>query len=144
MILIAFSGNHLVCTCTYMWILNLVFNYSRKAHDMFNASVRPSVCLSVCLKPKFGQLFDLSCLNLRGSAERTCNKKTKFGPTFYVLYIKRKLGGKNTVPRYTFASYWDRNWPSEAMFTYRHFSQAIPILGGRCLTSVLRKCAQMF
>ena len=65
---------------------------------MFNASVRssvrpsvrPSVCLSVrlsvCLKPKFGQLFGLSCLNLRGSAERTCNKKTKFGPTFYVLY----------------------------------------------------------
>ena len=57
---------------------------------MFNASVRPSVRpsvrLSVCLKPKFGQLFDVSCLNLRGSAERTCNKKTKFGPTFYVLY----------------------------------------------------------
>ena len=49
-------------------------------------SVHPSVCLSVCLKSKFGQLFDLSCLNLRWSAERTCNKKTKFGPTFYVLY----------------------------------------------------------
>ena len=56
---------------------------------------------SVCLKPKFGQLFDLSCLNLRRSAERTCNKKTKFGPTFYVLYspsvrpfvcLKPKLG----------------------------------------------------
>ena len=53
---------------------------------MFNASVRPSVRLSVRLKPKLGQLFDLSCLNLRWSAERTCNKKTKFGPTFYVLY----------------------------------------------------------
>ena len=49
-------------------------------------SVRPSVCLSVCLKPKFGQLFGQSCLNLRRSAERTCNKKTKFGPTFYVFY----------------------------------------------------------
>ena len=57
---------------------------------MFNAfvhpSVRPSVRPSVCLKSKFGQLFSLSCLNLRESAERTCNKKTKFGPTFYVLY----------------------------------------------------------
>ena len=61
---------------------------------MFYASVRPSVRpsvrsfvrLSVHLKPKFGQLFDLSCMNLRVSAERTCNKKTKFGPTFYVLY----------------------------------------------------------
>ena len=41
---------------------------------MFNASVRPSVCL----KPKFGQLFDVSCLNLRGSAERTCNKNSNF------------------------------------------------------------------
>ena len=63
----------------------------RKAHNMFNASVRPSVrpsvCLSVCLKPKFCQLFDVSCLNLRASAERTCNKKTKSGPTFYVLYM---------------------------------------------------------
>ena len=29
---------------------------------------------------------------LRGSAERTCNKKTKFGPTFYVLYYKTKFG----------------------------------------------------
>ena len=48
--------------------------------------MRPSVRPSVCLKPKFGQLFSLSCLNLRGSAERTCNKKTKFGPTFYVFY----------------------------------------------------------
>ena len=44
---------------------------------MFNASVRPSVRPSVCLKPKFGQLFDVSCLNLRGCAERTCHKKTK-------------------------------------------------------------------
>ena len=43
---------------------------------MFNASVRPSVRPSVCLKPKFGQLFDLSCLNLRGSAERTCSCST--------------------------------------------------------------------
>ena len=61
---------------------------------MFNASVRsfvrpfvrPSVRSSVCLKSKFGQLFDLSCLNLRESVERKCNKKTKFGPTFYVFY----------------------------------------------------------
>ena len=29
----------------------------------------------------------MSCLNLRASAERTCNKKTKSGPTFYVLYM---------------------------------------------------------
>ena len=73
---------------------------------MLNASVRPSVrsfvrlslCLSVCLKPKFGQLFDMSCLNLRESAERTCNKKTKFGPTFYVLYSEVSfLLGKPTI-----------------------------------------------
>ena len=48
--------------------------------------MRPSVRPSVHLKPKFGQLFSLSCLNLSVSAERTCNKKTKFGPTFYVFY----------------------------------------------------------
>ena len=48
--------------------------------------VRLSVRLSVYLKPKFGQLFDLSCLNLSVSAERTCSKKTKFGPMFYVFY----------------------------------------------------------
>ena len=34
------------------------------------------VCLSVCLKPKFNQLFDLSCLNLRGSAERLARRST--------------------------------------------------------------------
>ena len=47
---------------------------------MFIASVRLSVCLSVCLS-KFGRLktkFD-------DDAERT--RKTKFGPTFYVFYI---------------------------------------------------------
>ena len=66
---------------------------------MFNASVRPSVCL----KPKFGQLFDVSCLNLRGSAERTCNKKTKFGPTFYVLI------GAEQENRFQISFSWDTN-----------------------------------
>ena len=51
-------------------------------------SVRPSVCLSVCLKPKFGRLktrFDDDADNaFDGSAKRT--RKTKFGPTFYVFY----------------------------------------------------------
>ena len=47
--------------------------------------VRSFVRPSVHLKPKFGQLFSLSCLNLRWSAERTCSKKTKFSPLFYVF-----------------------------------------------------------
>ena len=50
---------------------------------MFIVSVRPSVCPSICLKPKFGRLktkFDDDA----GSAKRSL--KTKFGPTFYVFY----------------------------------------------------------
>ena len=62
------------------------YTFNASVRSFVRPFVRPSVRPSVCLKPKFGQLFDLSCLNLRGSAERTCNKKTKFGPTFYVLY----------------------------------------------------------
>ena len=60
-------------------------------------SVRPSVCSSVCLNPKFGQLFDLSWLNLRGSAERTCNKRTTFCPTFYVFYYSRRTSSLNST-----------------------------------------------
>ena len=61
---------------------------------MFIASVRPSVCLSVCLKPKFGRLktkFDDDA----GSAKRTWvgsakwPRKTKFGPTFYIFYTRK-------------------------------------------------------
>ena len=58
---------------------------------MFIASVRPSVRLSVCLKPKFGRLktkFDDDAGSANrmwgGSAKRP--PKTKFGPTFYVFY----------------------------------------------------------
>ena len=50
---------------------------------LFRLSGCPSDRLSVCLKPEFGQLFCLSYLNLRGSAERISNK---FGPTFYCMY----------------------------------------------------------
>ena len=71
----------------YIYVL-YTFNASVRpsVRPSLRPSVRPSVCLSVCLKPKFGQFFGQSCLNLRWSAERTCNKKTKFGPTFYVFY----------------------------------------------------------
>ena len=55
---------------------------------MFIASVRPSVCPSVCLKPKFGRLkpkFDDDAEGgVREADSRT--RKTKFGPTFYVFY----------------------------------------------------------
>ena len=51
---------------------------------------------------KFGQLFHLSCLNLRGSAERTCNRKSKFGPTFYVLYSYTDVNGKYEKKLFTF------------------------------------------
>ena len=44
---------------------------------MFIASVRPSVCLSVCLKPKFGRL----------KTKFDDDAKTKFGPAFYVFYM---------------------------------------------------------
>ena len=47
-----------------------------------------SVCLSVCLKPKSDQLFCLFCLNIRGSAKRTCNKDTLLDDSIYCkLYL---------------------------------------------------------
>ena len=76
----------------------VLYTFNASVRSFVRLSVRPSVRLSVCLKPKFGQLFDLSCLNLRESAERTCNKKTKFGPTFYVLYSEVSfLLGRPTI-----------------------------------------------
>ena len=44
-----------------------------------------SVCLSVCLKPKFGRLKTKFDDDAR-SAKRP--RKTKFGPKFYVFYLK--------------------------------------------------------
>ena len=61
----------------------------RKAHNKLIPSVRPSVCLLVCLsclKPKFDQLFCLSCLNLKGPQTERTTRKSNICPTFDVFY----------------------------------------------------------
>ena len=61
---------------------------------MFNASVRPSVRPSVRLKPKFSQLFDLSCLNLRGPRSGRATKKILFANATFFFNL---ADGQNPV-----------------------------------------------
>ena len=57
--------------------------YVHFVRSFVRPSVRPSVRLSVCpVKPKFDQLFCLSCLNLRGSAKHFIRASNFYGWLF--------------------------------------------------------------
>ena len=88
----------------------LYFFKTRKAQNILIASV----CMS-CLKPKkhFGQKFGRLKTKFdddAGSAKRP--RKTKFGPTFYVFYLKLRPFLK--VGRCFFA--WRNGWNSPTHF----------------------------
>ena len=47
------------------------------------------------------------------------------------MQIYEKVGEKNRAPTLTFASYWDRFWPFEVMFSEGYFSEALHNIGRR-------------